>query len=71
MKPETRILRAVDPDVCGPAKRTVLEGLAARYGAGPEIIDRLVAEGRLVMYSSKRGAKYGLPRAPGRPRRAA
>lgn len=66
MNPETRVLRAVDPEICGPAKRTVLEGIA-----GPELIDQLIADGRLVMYSSKRGAKYGLPRAPGRPRRAA
>lgn len=63
MKPETRILRAVDPEGCGPAKRTVLVGLARRYGAGPELVARMIADGRLVKYSDKRQAKWGLPKA--------
>lgn len=71
MKPETRILRAVDPEGCGPAKRTVLVGIARRHGAGPEVVDQLIADGRLVKYGDRKGARWGLPRAPGRPRRAA
>ena len=63
MKPETRLLRVVDPDGCGPAKRSVLEGLAKHHGAGPELVDRLIAEGKLVKYGDRKGARWGLPKA--------
>lgn len=71
MKPETRILRVVRPENGGPRSRVVLVGLARHYGAGEPAVDALIDAGALVKYSDKRQAKWGLPRASGRPKRAA
>lgn len=61
MKPETRVLRVVLPENGGPRPRSVLEGLARHYGAGPQIVDTLIESGALVKFSDKRHARYGLP----------
>jgi hypothetical protein len=64
MKPATKILRLVAPDNGGPRKRSVLESLARGYGAGAELIDEMIAAGQLMKHGDRRGATWGLPRAP-------
>ncbi len=69
MKPETRVLRVVQPDNGGPRKRNILDGIARMYGGTDKTVDGLIADRRLVKYSDKRHALWGLPRPPGRPRK--
>jgi hypothetical protein len=66
MKACTRLLRLVHPDNGGARIKRVLEAMAVHYGAKPELVDQLVAQGRLKMYGDRRGATYGLPRAEAR-----
>jgi hypothetical protein len=63
VKPGTRILRVVQPANGGPRPRTVLDGLAAKYGADGKLVDALIRKGDLVKYSDKRHARWGAPRA--------
>jgi hypothetical protein len=65
-----RILRVVAPASGGPRKRSVLEGLARteRQRRGFDQVLKGMLEAReLVMYGDRKGARYGLPRRPGRP----
>lgn len=45
----------------GPRKRSVLLGVAGRYKNGEAIMERMIAQGALVLYGSKRGSTWGSP----------
>lgn len=51
-----RIVRALEET--GPAPRTVINGIARDDG---ETLEQLLASGRLVKISDRRGAVYGVP----------
>lgn len=67
--PESRVLRAVQPDRGGPTFRSTLENVAENHGSenGKRCVQALIDIGKLWRYGERRGTRYGLP--PQRPRR--
>ena len=65
MKPETRVMRVVQPENGGPRKRNILEAIATRYGGGKATVDRLIKSGALVKFGSTKRATWGPPRQRG------
>lgn len=66
-----RILRVVAPESGGPRSRNVLQGLARtepQRSAFGGLLEAMLEAGELAMYGDRKGARYGLPRRPGRPR---
>lgn len=55
-----RIMAMLHPECGGPRKRTVLAGLAGGEKRLKPVLDRLIASGRIVVQSSKRGTRYAL-----------
>jgi hypothetical protein len=63
MKLRARLLRAVSND-CGPARKSVLRGIAKAHGyaaAFDATFRAMLKTGELVMYGELKGATYGLP----------
>lgn len=55
-----RILDVTGHDL-GPAKRTVLSGLARGKDDFDKTFERMLERGEIVMYGDKKGARYGVP----------
>jgi hypothetical protein len=63
MKLRTRLLRSLS-NVCGPANKNVLRGLARAHGQiehFDKTLHEMLDSGELVMYGTRKAAVYGLP----------